>query len=68
MSTKRILQLTHEQIETLKRVLYYVYDKKLEMIKENTKIFSEDEKGTIIDNANKYFDLADAIEQGTLDV
>lgn len=68
MSAKRTLQLEHEQIETLKSVLYYVYDKKIEMIRENTKIFSEVEKGTIIDNANKYFDLIDAIEEGTLDV
>jgi hypothetical protein len=68
MSTKRTLQLTHEQIETLKRVLYYTHDKKLEMIKENTKILSEDERKSILDNANKYFDLAYAIQEGTLDV
>ena len=51
--------LTHEQKKLIKNALQYVYDSKLDSIKQNWKILTEEERTLIVAKANEYFDLQD---------
>ncbi len=55
----RTIKLTHEEIETIKMALQYVYDRNLEIVSQNRKIFEEDTTAKILEKANKYFDTQD---------
>ncbi len=52
----RTIQLTHEEIETIKLALQYVYDRKLEVVSQNRKTLGEEATTKILDQANKFFD------------
>ena len=64
----RILKLTHEEIELIKNALQYVYDSKLDNLGKCRKIISLEESEKIIEVANGYFDLFEAINYGQKDV
>jgi len=53
----RTLQITHEEIELIKKALQYVYDNNLEIIKNNKKILGEATCAKIIETANMYWDV-----------
>lgn len=52
----RTIKLTHEEIETLKMALQYVYDRKLDIVSQNRKTLGEEATTKILDQAHKYFD------------
>jgi len=58
----RTIKLTHDEIETIKIALQYVYDRKMDIIKQNRKIIGEETSSKIIDSANKYFDVQDVFD------
>jgi len=58
----RTIQLTHEEIETIIIALQYVYDRKLDMVKQNRKTLGEETISKILETANKYFDTQDVFE------
>ena len=58
----RTIKLTHEEIETIKLALQYVYDRNLEIVSQNRKIFGEDVRAKILEQANKYFDTQDVFD------
>ena len=58
----RTIQLTHEEIETIKIALQYVYDRKLDVVKQNMKTLGEETTQKIIETANKYFDVQDVFD------
>ena len=58
----RTIQLTHEEIETIKIALQYVYDRKLDIVKQNRKTLGEETTQKIIETANKYFDVQDIFD------
>lgn len=64
----RTIKLSHDEIELIKNSLQYVYDKKLDIVKNNRKILGDSESKSIIDTANKYFDVAEKISNGDYDV
>ena len=51
----RTLKITHAEIEIIKIALQYIYDKKMDMLKQNSGIMSFDEKDAVLHQANKYF-------------
>lgn len=51
----RTIQLTHEEIETIKMALQYVYDRKLDIVSQNRKTLGEEVTAKILEQANKYF-------------
>lgn len=51
----RTIKLTHEEIETIKMALQYVYDRKLNIVKQNRKTLGEKTTSNILEGANKYF-------------
>lgn len=63
----RTIQITHEEVETIKIALQYVYDSQLDTIKQNRKILGNDISENIIQKANKFFD-AQEIFDGERDV
>ena len=67
MNTKDI-RLTREEIKLITNALQYVYDKKLDIVKMNRKILGEEESMTIIDTANKYYDLQEQINTNKKDI
>ncbi len=58
----RTIQLTHEEIETIKIALQYVYDRKLDVVKQNRRTLGEEITQKIIETANKYFDVQDVFD------
>ena len=58
----RTIQLTHEEIETIKMALQYVYDRKLDIVSQNRKTLGEEATAKILDQANKYFDTQDVFD------
>ena len=58
----RTIQLTHEEIQTIKMALQYVYDRKLDIVSQNRKTLGEDGVNKILEKANKYFDTQDAFD------
>ena len=56
----RTIKLTHEEIETIKMALQYVYDRKLDIVSQNRKILGEEVIAKILEQGNKYFDAQDA--------
>jgi len=64
----RDLELEHEEIDLIKDALFYVYYKKLKILKKNSKILSDAACKKITHSANRYYDLAEKIENGDCDV
>jgi hypothetical protein len=60
METK-IIEFTFEEINLLKNALYFIYYKKLDALAQNRKIMSLEEEKTLLNSANKYFDLTDKL-------
>ena len=58
----RTIQLTHEEIETIKIALQYVYDRKLDIVSQNRKTLGEEATTKILEQANKYFDTQDVFD------
>lgn len=56
---KKQIELTEVEASFIKNALYFVYDKKLDIVAKNNKVMTTEEKNQIIDSANKYFDLTD---------
>ena len=64
----RTLKLTHEDIWFIENALQYVYDKKLETIRNFHKVIEQDERELMLATANKYFDVLDKLSSGNSDV
>ena len=64
----RDIRLTHEEIQLLTNALQYVYDRNIDIVKANRKIFGDEESKAIIDIANKYYDLQEQINNSEKDV
>jgi len=62
MKNTRTIQLTHDEIETIKIALQYVYDRKLDVIKQNRKILGEEAVSGIFKTANKFFDTQEVFD------
>jgi hypothetical protein len=60
----RTIKLTHEEIETIKMALQFVYDRKLDIVQQNKKILSEEAISNILTSANKFFDTQDVFDGG----
>jgi hypothetical protein len=58
----RTIQLTHEEIETIKMALQYVYDRKLDIVSQNRKTLGEEAITKILEQANKYFNTQDVFD------
>jgi hypothetical protein len=58
----RTIKLSHDEIETIKIALQYVYDRKLDMVKQNRKVLGEEATAKILEQANKYFDTQDVFD------
>ena len=58
----KAIKFTNEQIETIKNALQYVSDKKMDVIRNNKTILSEEAKQSILESANKYFNLIDLFD------
>lgn len=58
----RTIQLTHEEIKTIKMALQYVYDRKLDIVSQNRKTLGEEAAAKILEQANKYFDTQDVFD------
>jgi succinate dehydrogenase/fumarate reductase flavoprotein subunit len=58
----KAIKFTNEQIETIKNALQYVSDKKMDVIRNNRTILSEEAKKSILESANKYFNLIDLFD------
>jgi hypothetical protein len=58
----KAIKFTNEQIETIKNALQYVSDKKMDVIRNNRTILSEEAKQSILESANKYFNLIDLFD------
>ena len=52
----RTIQLTHEEIETIKNALQYVYNRQNDIAGQNRKTLGEKTVNEILDTANKYLD------------
>ena len=63
----RTIQITHEEVEIIKRALQYVYDRKLDTISQNKKVLGDEATNKITSQANKYFDTQ-SIFDGERDV
>lgn len=55
----RTIKLTHEEIQTIKMALQYVYDRKFDIVSQNRKILDEEAINKILEQGNKYFDIQD---------
>lgn len=55
----RTIKLTHEEIETIKSALQFVYDTNLDFIKKNRKVLGEDVVEKVLKKANNFFDTQD---------
>lgn len=55
----RTIQITHDEIETIKIALQYVHDRTLDIVSQNRKTLCEKATSKIIEQANKYFDTQD---------
>jgi len=55
----RTLQLTHEEIETIKMALQYAYDRNLDIVSQSRKILGEEAINKILEQGNKFFDIQD---------
>lgn len=53
------ITLTEEELTMAQTALQYTYDRKLDIVRSNHKILSQEERERIVSNANKYFDLSD---------
>jgi len=60
----RTIQLTHEEIETIKTALQYVYDKKLDIVKQNRNILSEKATNEILEQSKKFLNTSDVFDGG----
>ena len=58
----RTKKLTHEEIETIKMALQYVYDQNLNIVSQNRKILGEEAVEKILEQGNKYFDTQDVFD------
>jgi acyl-[acyl carrier protein]--UDP-N-acetylglucosamine O-acyltransferase len=58
----RTIQLTHEEIETIKTALQYVYDRQLDYLQQNKKIIGEENKSKVLEEANKFFNTQDVFD------
>lgn len=58
----RTIQLTHEEIKTIKMALQYVYDRKLDIVSQNKKTLGKDATAKILEQANKYFDTQNVFD------
>lgn len=66
MNTKRTLELSHDEIELLRKALSFAYLQTIEMAK--SKLLSDDAKDRLIKCANEYVDLEYDIREGLNDV
>jgi len=64
----RTLKLSHEEIEIITTALQFVYDKKINTIKNNLKILSSEAVREIVKKADEYSDLQCEIAEGKKDV
>jgi len=58
----RTIKLTHEEIETIKTALQFVYDRQLDILSQNRKILSDEATDTILARAHKFFDTQDVFD------
>ena len=56
------LKLTKEEAELLQSALMYVYDKRLDMVKQNQQIITPEEREQLLTSAAKYWDLIEFIK------
>ena len=61
-NTMRTIKLTHEEIETIKTALQYVYDRQLDFIQQNKKILGKELHSEVLEKANKYFDTQEVFD------
>jgi len=52
------IELTKQEQKRIKNALRFVYDAKIKIVKDNSKIFSEKDREMIFLDANKCFDLS----------
>ena len=63
----RKIELSLDEIETIKTALEYVYNRKMEFLGQNRTTLSHEAKKSILDTANKYLDTQSVFD-GTRDV
>lgn len=66
-SSMRTIQLTHEEIETIKNSLQHVYTEKLNIVSRHRFILGEDESTNIINDGNKYINTVEVFN-GSRDI
>lgn len=55
------IPFTDDELKLIENALLYVFDKKLDVIKDNRKLLSKEMIKSIVDSANPYADLADKV-------
>lgn len=64
----RTLKISHEDIALIEAALQYVYNRKLDHIKQSINIINAQEKVEILNSANRYLDVFDQLQNGEFDV
>ena len=54
-------EITKQEIKLIKIAMQYIYDKKLDHLKNNRKIMSENEINETLITANRYYDLGEKL-------
>jgi len=62
MSEFRTIRLTHEEIETIKKSLQYVFERKLDIVDKNRNTLGKKAVGNILETANKYADTQEVFD------
>jgi acyl-[acyl carrier protein]--UDP-N-acetylglucosamine O-acyltransferase len=58
----RTIKLTHEEIETIKMALQFVYDRQLDFLSQYRNILSNKATDTILESARKFIDTQDVFD------
>ena len=58
----RTIKLTHEEIETIKTALQFVYDRQLDILSQNRNILSDKATDTILERARKFINTQDVFD------
>ena len=57
------IKVTSEELELIKNALYFIYDKQLDMLKQNRSALSDEAAKSELDSANVYINILNEFER-----
>lgn len=63
-NNNEVVWLSEDDFKLISNALNYVFNRKLDLIKQSSKILSDEERQVIIEKANPYMDLDDKLKEG----